>query len=222
MALGLGNGPAPDRLILSTAALLLLRQSAEAHPLLVIVDDLPWIDRSSAAVLGFVARRLAGSRVGFLAGSRSGIAGFFDRVGLPEIELQPLDDHQATQLINARFPTLAHSVRTRLLAEAQGNPLALLELPAALSSPQQAAVQALPGTLPLSRRLEGLFASTICELPAPTRQLLLLAALDGPGTSVSSKRWSPLIVSSAISPPENTNASSTSTSAPTVWRSVTH
>jgi predicted ATPase len=58
VALGLDDGPAPDRLVVSNAALALLRRAAATHPVLVIVDDLPWLDRASAVVLGFVARRL--------------------------------------------------------------------------------------------------------------------------------------------------------------------
>ena len=71
VALGFGEGPAPDRLVVSNAALTLLRDTAATRPILVVVDDLPWLDRASAGVLGFVARRLTGSRVGFLAASRS-------------------------------------------------------------------------------------------------------------------------------------------------------
>jgi hypothetical protein len=129
---------------------------------------------------GFVARRLAGSRVGFLAAYRSGEESFFERSGLPGYELEPLDDDAAAALIGDRFPALAPRVRQRLLADAQGNPLALLELPVALlSGPQRAG--ALPVVLPLGRRLQSLFASRVSGLPAATRDLLLLAALDGTG-----------------------------------------
>jgi DNA-binding CsgD family transcriptional regulator len=167
--------------VVSNATLALLRHAAADRPLLVIVDDLPWLDRASAGVLGFVARRLAGSRVGFLAASRWGEESFFDRAGLPELEIEPLDDEAASSLVTARFPLLAHGVRERILVEAQGNPLALLELPAALSGAQRGALRALPSALPLTRRLQALFTSRITELPAQTRQLLLLIALDGTG-----------------------------------------
>jgi DNA-binding CsgD family transcriptional regulator/ABC-type transport system involved in cytochrome c biogenesis ATPase subunit len=179
VALGFGEGPAPDRLVVSNATLTLLRQAAEARPILVVIDDLPWVDRASAAVLGFVARRLAGSRVGVLGASRSGEESFFDRAGLPELELQPLDEDAASQLVVAHFPTLGPAIRKRVLSEAQGNPLALLELPAALSSAWRSPLQALPRTLPMSRRLQALFASRIASLPTRTRQLLLLMGLDG-------------------------------------------
>lgn len=181
VALGFGVGPAPDRLVMSNATLSLLRQATARVPLLLVVDDLPWLDRATAVVLGFVARRLSGSRVGFFAASRSGTESFFERTGLPELELGPLDEEAASDLLEANFPALAPAVRERLLAEAQGNPLALLELPATLTNAQRAAFQTLPPALPLSRRLRALFASRITELPERTRDLLLLMALDGTG-----------------------------------------
>ena len=129
VALGYGEGPPPDRLLVSTATLTVLRQAAAASPVLVIVDDLPWLDRASAGVLGFVARRLADSRVGFLAASRPGLESFFERAGLAQHELGPLDEKAASGLVSSRFPELAPRVLQRVLAEARGNPLALLELP---------------------------------------------------------------------------------------------
>ncbi|HEX4672381.1 MAG TPA: ATP-binding protein, partial [Solirubrobacteraceae bacterium] len=181
VALGFGEGPPPARLLLSNAVIEALRQESARGPVLVIIDDLPWIDRASAAVLGSVARRLNGMRIAFLAAARTGVESFFERAGLPEHELRALDDDAAGSLVDAKFPILAPAVRQRLLSEAQGNPLALLELPAALSEPERAALRALPSLLPLSRRLLALFASRVAELPAPTRRLLLLAALDGSG-----------------------------------------
>jgi DNA-binding CsgD family transcriptional regulator len=148
--------------------------------LLVIVDDLPWLDRASAVVLGFVARRLAGSRVGFLGAYRSGEGSFFERGGVPHHHVQPLDTTAAAALIEARSPSLAPRVRERLLTEAQGNPLALLELPVALTGPQRSGA-AVPELLPLSHRLQAVFASRVETLPAATRLLLLYAVLDGTG-----------------------------------------
>ncbi len=180
-ALGLGDEVPADRLVLSNAVLAVLRQASSATPVLMVVDDLPWIDRPSALVLGLVARRLAGLRTGFVAVSRSEEEGFFDRSGLPTYEIEPLDEDAAAALLGRQFPALADRVRARVLTEARGNPLALLELPATLSDAQQAATRPLPRVLPLSERLQALFVSRITELPAPARRLLLLAALDGTG-----------------------------------------
>ncbi|MFD5064910.1 AAA family ATPase [Streptomyces sp. NPDC058394] len=181
VALGLGAGAPPDRLVVSNAALTLLQTASRRSPVLVVVDDLPWIDPASAAVFGFVARRLSGSRVSFLAASRTEADGFFEDSGLSTYPLQPLDEPSATKLVELRFPGLAHEVRRRVLDTAQGNPLALLELPSALSSNQRAALEALPTVLPLNRRLQSLFRSRIQNLPVHTRHLLLLATLNGNG-----------------------------------------
>jgi len=181
VALGLREGRRPDQLVVSNAALSLLRHAGADGPLLLIVDDLPWVDRASAAVLGFVARRVTGSQVGFLAAARSSEESFFERGGLPGYELQPLDEAAAEALIGDRFPALVARVRRRLLSEAQGNPLALLELPVALSGQQRGALRTLPAILPLSRRLQAVFAARVRPLPARTRRLLLIAALDDRG-----------------------------------------
>ncbi|MBQ1090093.1 LuxR family transcriptional regulator [Streptomyces sp. B93] len=181
VATGMGSGTAPDRLLVSTATLLLLRRVAEEAPVLLAVDDVPWLDRSTAVVLGFVARRLIGSRIGFLATARTGSDGYFERGGLPEHVLEPLGDESAHELLRTVHPRLASSVRRRIVAEARGNPLALVELPAVLSGPQQQAEAGMPSVLPLNERLKGLFAERVAELPARCRHALLLAALDGTG-----------------------------------------
>ncbi|MFF4346206.1 AAA family ATPase [Streptomyces sp. NPDC001530] len=181
VALGFGAGPPPDRLLVSNAVALLLRRVAARAPLLLIVDDLPWVDRASAGVLSFVSRRLIGSRAGLLAASRTGQTGYFDRSGLPEYQVQALDDEAAHRLLTARFPDLDPQVRARVLSTAQGNPLALLELPQTLSGPQRAATEPLPQVLPLGQRLQRLFASRVASLPPPTRTLLLTVALEGTG-----------------------------------------
>jgi DNA-binding CsgD family transcriptional regulator len=181
VALGAGAGPAPDRLLVSNAALALLRHAAARVPVLLIVDDLHWIDRASAGVLSFAARRLAGSRAGLLAVCRTGAESYFDRGGLPEYELKPLDDHAADHLVRSRFPGLDPQVRSRVLDAAQGNPLALLELPQALSGAQRSAREPLPEVLPLGQRLQELFTSRVTRLPPATRAILLTVALEGTG-----------------------------------------
>jgi DNA-binding CsgD family transcriptional regulator len=181
VALGFGEGAPPSRLLVSTAALGLLRQAAADRPLLLILDDLPWLDRASAGVLSFVARRLEGSHVGLLGASRTGEEDLFDHAGLPELVVEPLDDVASRQLLETSVPALGSSVRVRILSEAQGNPLALLELPHALGPTIRASADALPLTLPLGRRLQALFRSRISDLPRPSVELLLRMALDGTG-----------------------------------------
>ncbi|MER5601768.1 AAA family ATPase [Streptomyces sp. NPDC002265] len=181
VALGFQDGPAPERLVVSNAVLVLLQAVASGAPLLLVVDDLHWIDRASAAVLGFVARRVAGIRTSFLATSRTGAHGLHDGGGLPEYWLQPLDKDSAARLVSSRFPQLVTSARQRLLTLAEGNPLALLELPSVLPAMQVPDLETLPAVLPLSQRLENVFGSRITDLPPPSQRLLLMAALEGVG-----------------------------------------
>jgi DNA-binding CsgD family transcriptional regulator len=181
VALGLGDGPPPARLVVATAVLALAQQAARERPLMLVIDDLPWLDRSSALVLGMVARRLAGLPVALIAACRTGEDSFFDQGSLPVVRVQPLSEQASTELLTSRYPVMTARVRRRLLDTARGNPLALLELPVSLGDLAQTVAGALPVTLPLSRRLQETFASRVLALPASVRELLLLAALDGTG-----------------------------------------
>nr|WP_307820216.1 AAA family ATPase [Streptomyces sp. MC1] len=181
VALGLRVGAPPERLLLSNAALALLQAGVSRSPVLLVVDDLQWVDRASAAVFGFIARRLTGKPISFLGASRTETGSFFERSGLPQLELAPLDEEASNRLVDSRFPGLAPAARRRVLETAQGNPLALLELPVALRVGQRGARENLPYVLPLSQRLQSLFVSRVQNLPAGTRYLLLVATLDGTG-----------------------------------------
>ncbi|MFC5260789.1 AAA family ATPase [Kribbella qitaiheensis] len=170
--------PSPHPLAASTAVLAMLSKLAEERPLVVLADDLPWIDQASATALGFAARRIGYDPIVFLAAARISADGFCDRVGLPERVLGPLAAKPAAKLLDLLWPGLAPSVRRRLLAEADGNPLALRELPAALTHRQRSGQNSLPRFLPVSGRLEATAMAAYGRLPAPTRTMLLLAALD--------------------------------------------
>ncbi|MCI4066308.1 AAA family ATPase [Micromonospora sp. R77] len=177
-ALGLGSEGTPDLLGLTTATVALLGHLSRDRPLLIVVDDLQWVDRASLLLLSVVARRLNGFAVALLLAQRSGHETFFDRASIPTLELSPLSDDDADALLRVSHPNLLHpSVRKRIVAEAGGNPLALIELPRGLTATQETAVDTLPATLPHSVRLRRLFASRIAELPESCRRLLLLAAL---------------------------------------------
>ncbi len=108
-------------------------------------------------------------------------ASFFDRSGLPRLEVSALDSQASLELLRATCPELDAVVRQRVVADSQGNPLALIELPTLLKDRQRAQAHELPEVLPLTGRLWELFAARIAQLPTNTRQLLLLAALDGVG-----------------------------------------
>ncbi|MGI5240358.1 AAA family ATPase [Dactylosporangium sp. CA-139066] len=175
VALGLEEGPPPDPLTLVNALLALLAGDASV---LVVVDDLQWLDRASAALFAILARRLSGTGVGLLGVVRAGESRVFEDAGLAEIAVGPLDDDAAAALLAEAFPGLVPRAAQRVLTEAQGNPLALIELPAHLGSgvPEPSL-----GRTPVGRRLQVYFARQIDGLPGETRAQLLLAALDGTG-----------------------------------------
>ncbi|MFE5369793.1 AAA family ATPase [Streptomyces mirabilis] len=107
-AVGVRCRPAPDGLLTSTAVLLLLRLiSAPRTPLLLVIDELPWLDRATNAVLGFVARRLVRSRISFLAASREGSDSFYESSDLSEHRLKPLDDASSAELLARAHPDVS-------------------------------------------------------------------------------------------------------------------
>ncbi|MEV6507551.1 AAA family ATPase [Streptomyces sp. NPDC051642] len=175
---GLAPGPSPDPSAAGTAVLALLGEVAVERPLLMVADDVRWIDPASATALGFVVRRINDHPIVFLAAARSGAESFCDQLDLPVREIGPLAEPESVELLDGRWPDLGPSVRRRVLAEAAGNPLALRELPKGLSARQRSGHLPLPALLPLSGRLETAFASAVEGLPAPTRTALLVAALD--------------------------------------------
>ena len=181
VALCLGEGPPPAPLLVAGAVLALFEQAAKEQPVLLVVDDLPWLDRASALVLGMVTRRFTGLPVALLAASRSGEASFFDKGDLPIAQLEPLQEQAAAALLASRFPVMTPRVRRRLLDDALGNPLALLELPVSLGDLTHTIAGTLPPALPLSQRLQAVFTSRIQALPTTVYELLLLAVLDGTG-----------------------------------------
>ena len=183
VSLGLIDGTTSEEQAVAIATLRLLSTLAAEQPVLAVIDDVNWLDRASASVLAYVARRVSGTRLALIAGMRTGERTPFERSGLDTYELQPLSDPEAGALLHARFPSLTLHARGRLLAEAQGNPLALLELPIALNT-RGVTGAVLPQVLPLTDRLERVFASRIDHLLPATRDLLLLAVLDGTGDLV--------------------------------------
>lgn len=180
VALGFGPGPPPGALLVCNAAFSLLVAVAEQTPVLVLVDDAQWVDRASAVVIAFIARRVSGHPLGVVQSCRTGGESFLDRRGLTEQLVEPLSREASEQLVDDRFPHLPLGARQRVLELAEGNPLALVELPDALID-LPARTLAQPDPVPLSDRLSAHFASRIGALPEATRRLLLVAAFEGTG-----------------------------------------
>jgi DNA-binding CsgD family transcriptional regulator len=178
-AFGISPGPAPDRFLVGLAVLSLLSEVAEEHPLVCLVDDEQWLDRASAQVLTFVARRLEAESVGLVFAARVPSE---ELVGLPELAVHGLPEGDARALLAAALPgPLDAQIRDRLVAETGGNPLALLELPRELTPAELAGGFALPDALPLSGRIEASFRRRLEVLPEETRSLLVVAAADPVG-----------------------------------------
>jgi DNA-binding CsgD family transcriptional regulator len=181
-ALGVSSGPAPDRFLVGLGVLSLLSEVAEEQPLVCLVDDAQWLDRASAQVLGFVARRLAAESVGMLFAVRTPSG---ELAGLTELRVEGLSEADALALLaSALSGPLDTRVRDRILAETHGNPLALLELPRGLTPQQLAGGFGLPAAVRLSGDIEENFRRRVEALPDQTRRLLLIAAAEPVGDPV--------------------------------------
>jgi DNA-binding CsgD family transcriptional regulator len=173
---GVTAGEAPDRFVVALATLSLFSEAAQERPLLYVIDDAQWLDRASAQVLGFVARRLLAEPVVLLFGARESTDALAD---LPDLLIEGLDDAESRKLLGSVIPgRLDDRVADQLVAEARGNPLALLELPRGLSPGQLAGGFGLPGALSLQGRIEQSFVQRLEALPEKTQQLLLVAAAE--------------------------------------------
>jgi DNA-binding CsgD family transcriptional regulator len=182
-AFGLQAGPPPDRFLIGLAVLSLLAEVAEDGPLVCLIDDARWLDRASARVLAFVARRLMAESVLMIFAVREPGA---DLDGLPELMVQGLREDDARQLLRSVVPwPLDERVAEQIVAETHGNPLALLELPRGLSPAQLAGgfglLRTTPEVLPLHGRIEDSFLRRVEALPSPARLWLVVAAAEPTG-----------------------------------------
>jgi DNA-binding CsgD family transcriptional regulator len=159
----------------------LLGGAANGAPLLVVVDDAHWLDPMTADVLGFVGRRLDREPVALVVAARNGYATTLDQYGFPELHIEPLDDRSSGVLLDSSAPGVAPNIRSQVMAAAAGNPLALIELPKAIT----ARPPGLPTMLerpPLTGRLQQAFAERFLLLPAAAQAILLVAAVDEEAT----------------------------------------
>jgi DNA-binding CsgD family transcriptional regulator len=164
-ALGMSDERVEDRLLLGLATLNLLAEATTDGPLLCTIDDLQWVDATSGQALLFAARRLGAEGVLMLFAVRDDPASWFEASGLQQLMLAPLSERAARQMMTSnRGTTLTQEAGRRLLREAGGNPLALLELPVP------------DATGARDTGLEAAFRARVVGLPGETRRLLLLAA----------------------------------------------
>ena len=183
---GISPGPAPDRFLVGLAVLSLLSEVAARRPLLCLVDDHQWLDRASAEVLAFVARRLGAESVGLVFGARV-VSG--DLTGIPGLTVGGLSEPDARVLLDTALTApIDARVRDQIVAETRGNPLALLELPRGLTPAELAGGFGLPGAVPLAGSIEANFLRRLAALSENTRRLLLIAAADPSGDAALVRR----------------------------------
>ena len=162
----------PDIFLVGLASLTLLTASAARKPILLLADDMHWVDQPTRDVLAFVSRRIGSDPIVLLMAARSGLQDTVPTLNVPWHPLPRLDPAAAEHLLDAEAPDLPPDLKRRFLGEAAGNPLALVELPRGWRKGE-------PGEarwLPLTDRLERAFYDRVARLPEATRTLLLVIA----------------------------------------------
>ncbi|MGW6929930.1 helix-turn-helix transcriptional regulator [Lentzea sp. NPDC054927] len=179
-AFGLSSDTATTPFLIGAATLTLLAELAAEQPLLCVVDDAQWLDRGSSDALLFAARRFQADPIAMLFAVRDTAVPFHTH-GIEELRLQSLSPDMAAGLLDQHSPGLTAPMRARVLEEADGNPLALLELGAARLTAQRDG-RAEPahevGPLPVTRRVQETFRAQIVGLPEACQSILLVAAAD--------------------------------------------
>jgi DNA-binding CsgD family transcriptional regulator len=189
-ALGLSADPVPpDPLLTDVAALTLLSDLSESSPVLVVADDAHWLDRSSLDALAFVGSRLDAERAVLLLGARGQAPpSGFDR-GFPELHLEPLSAADADRLLDAQPRPPRGQARAQVLAQAEGNPMALIELAKVIADDPAASRRWAAEPLPATDRLSAVITARFAALPERAQAALLLAAVaDSPDLAAAARR----------------------------------
>ncbi|MEW1775345.1 LuxR family transcriptional regulator [Streptomyces sp. NPDC086777] len=181
VAFGLQDGTVPNRFLVGLGVLGLLAETARERRLACLVDDAQWLDEESLQVLVFVARRLAAEPMALIFALRDADDSR-EVAGLPELVVEGLSESDARALLaSAVHVPLDPLVRDRMVAETHGNPMALLQLPSALTPAELAGGFWLPGRRPVTSRIESAVHRRFRSLPADSRRLLLTAAAEPTG-----------------------------------------
>ena len=181
-ALGLRRADSPDRFLLALAALTMLAGAAAKRPLLCIVDDAQWLDRESAGILGFIARRLGADAIAMLFTVRRPSERSAELDGLPWVQVGGLPAEEAGQLLaSAVAGRVDREVSEQIITRTSGNPLGLIELGGELSREQLAGETSLPEPLPVGESLQARYLRQIERMPGETQVFLLAAAADPTG-----------------------------------------
>jgi DNA-binding CsgD family transcriptional regulator len=181
---GRSAGPPPEQFLVGLATLTLFADVAEHEPLVCMIDDAHWLDRASAQILAFVARRLLAERVALICVARRGIG---DDVldGLPELPIGGLGASDARALLLANvYGPLDAAVCEQIITESHGNPLALLELPRTWNATDLAGGFGVLDGHAVVGKIEQSYAQRLRELPSDTQLLVLAAAAEPLGDPV--------------------------------------
>ncbi|MFE3101596.1 ATP-binding protein [Nocardia tengchongensis] len=194
-ALGMSDSTdEPSIHLVGLAALTLLADSATDRAVLVVAEDVHWLDLASAEVLAFVARRIDSEPVALLATVRDATTSPLRDAGLTVMRLGPLPEDDANALLDTIAPGIPAQLRRRVLTESHGNPLALTELPTATADLTDNAP-----ALPLTERLEQAFSARGSALPGPTRSALLVAALNDGDSTIEILTATGILLGDAVS-----------------------
>jgi DNA-binding CsgD family transcriptional regulator len=177
-ALGMREGMPPEMFLVALATLNLIDEAGDESPLVVVADDVQWLDAPTTSVLTFIARRLESTHILLAIALREGFQTPVLSAHLPEIHAGPLSEAASRELLGSVAQDLDHQTRRLILDESRGNPLALLELPRAFRSQGTDGREGALRSLPLTERLERTFSAQVARLPRDTQTALLLAALD--------------------------------------------
>jgi DNA-binding CsgD family transcriptional regulator len=177
-ALGMRAGTPPEMFLVALATLNLIDAVGDESPVILVADDVQWLDPPTTSVLTFIARRLESTHILLVIALREGFQSQVLSAQVPEIRIGPLSEAAASELLGAVAPELDHQTRRLVFEEALGNPLALLELPRAFRHQGTDGREGALRSLPLTERLERTFSAEAARLPAHTQTALLFAALD--------------------------------------------
>ncbi|PRX46951.1 regulatory LuxR family protein [Prauserella shujinwangii] len=175
-AVGLAGAPEVSRFLVGAGTLTLLAELATERPVLCLVDDAQWLDQGSLDALLFAARRLRADPVAIVFAVRD-TAVAVPAPGIATLRLTGLSRAASAAVLEAHSPGLRAPARDRVLDDARGNPLAIIEWGAAQRLGRSDPADHI-APLPVTGRVQETFRAQIAALPAATRLLLLSAAAD--------------------------------------------
>lgn len=176
-ALALESGLPGDQMATASAVLRLLTDQAETKTVVVVADDVQWLDQSTRQVLVFVARRIEADAVAMLLAQRGGLAEDLRTIGEPLL-VGPMPKEESRELLRLTYPELSTMVAGKVIERAAGLPLALIEIPTELSPGQRAAREPLPSKFPVGEFIENLYQVRLGRLDDASRMALLIASYE--------------------------------------------